>query len=236
MITTVVFDLDDTLYSEAEYCRSGLRATAGFIVQTQTTALDQEEVFSVLWDQFQQGNHSHTLNAALDTLNIPYDERLIRSLVLVYRKHRPRIKLPLESRRVLDELAHAYTLALLTDGFLPAQRLKVQALKIQKYFASIIFTEQLGRQFWKPSPLGFQRLCQILDVPGEQMVYVGDNPAKDFIAPNALGFTTIQIRRTDRIHDTVAPHDQAHADHVLDNLSELPRHLESLNRIGLPTP
>jgi putative hydrolase of the HAD superfamily len=236
MITTVVFDLDDTLYSEVEYCNSGLRATAGFITQTQATGLDQEEVFSVLWDQFQQGNRSQTLNAALDTLGIPYDEKLIRSLVLVYRKHRPRIKLPQESRRVLDELADAYTLALLTDGFLPAQRLKVQALGIKKYFPHIVFTEQLGRQFWKPSPLGFQQLCQILSVPGLQMVYVGDNAAKDFIAPNSLGFTTIQIQRPDRIHDALPPHAQARADHILDNLGELPRLLESLNRIGLPTP
>jgi len=228
MITTVVFDLDDTLYSEVDYCNSGLRATARFIAQTQGPGLNQAEVFSVLWDQFQQGNRSQTLNAALDALDIPYDERLIRSLVMVYRKHKPRIKLPQESRRVLDELAHVYTLALLTDGFLPAQRLKVQALRIEKYFRHTVFTEQLGRQFWKPSPVGFQRLCQILSVPGEEMVYVGDNPAKDFIAPNSLGFTTIQIQRPERIHNTLAPHDQARAHHILNSINELPRHLESL--------
>ena len=28
MITTVIFDLDDTLYDEAEYCRSGFAAVA----------------------------------------------------------------------------------------------------------------------------------------------------------------------------------------------------------------
>jgi len=28
MITTVVFDLDDTLYDELDYCRSGFRAVA----------------------------------------------------------------------------------------------------------------------------------------------------------------------------------------------------------------
>lgn len=232
MITTVVFDLDDTLYSEVDYCRSGLRATAGFITQTLATGLGPEEIFSALWDQFQQGNRAHTLNAALDMLGIPHDKKLIRSLVSVYRKHRPQIALPRESRRVLETLKETYTLALLTDGFLPAQRLKVQALKIKKYFSHIIFTEQFGRQFWKPSPVGFQRLCELLDVPAEQMVYVGDNPAKDFVAPNALGFTTIQVRRPDSIHDTAPADDQARAGHVLDRLSELPGQLESLNLAG----
>ena len=231
MITTVVFDLDDTLYSEVDYCNSGFRATARFLSRTQAPGLDQEEIFSALWAQFQQGNRTQTFNAALDTLGIPHDEQLIRSLIMAYRKHMPRIKLPQESRRVLDELAQTYTLALLTDGFLPAQRLKVQALKIKKYFRHIVFTEQLGRLFWKPSPVGFQRLCEILSVPGRQMVYIGDNPAKDFIAPNSLGFTTLQIHRPDRIHDTVAPNDQARAHHVLDSLDEIPRQLEALSPV-----
>jgi putative hydrolase of the HAD superfamily len=236
MITTVVFDLDDTLYSEIDYCRSGLRATASFLAQTQATGLAPEKIFSVLWDQFQQGNRTRTLDTALSLLGIPFDEKLIRSLIMAYRKHMPRIELPQESRCVLDELAQTYTLALLTDGFLPAQRLKVQALKIKKYFRHIVFTEQLGRQFWKPSPVGFEQLCEILGVPGKQMVYVGDNPAKDFIAPNSLGFTTIQIQRPDRIHDTVASHDEARADHVLDSLDELPRHLECLSPVSPTSP
>jgi len=236
MLTTVVFDLDDTLYSEVDYCNSGLRATARFLSRTQAPGLDQEEIFSALWAQFQRGNHTQTFNAALEVLSIPHDEKLIRSLVMAYRKHMPRIELPQESRRVLDALAQTYTLALLTDGFLPAQRLKVQALKIKKYFRHMVFTEQLGRQFWKPSPVGFQHLGQILDVPGRQMVYVGDNPAKDFIAPNSLGFTTIQIQRPERIHDTVAPNEQAQADYVLHSLSELPSHLESLSPVSPTSP
>jgi putative hydrolase of the HAD superfamily len=236
MIATVVFDLDDTLYSEVDYCNSGLRATARFLSRTQAPGLDQEEIFSALWAQFQRGNRTQTFNAALDALGIPYDERLIRSLILAYRKHMPCIELPQESRRVLDELAQTYTLALLTDGFLPAQRLKVQALKITKYFRHIVFTEQLGRLFWKPSPVGFQQLCEILDLPGEQMVYVGDNPAKDFLAPNSLGFTTIQIQRPDRIHDCAAPNDQARADYVLDSLDELPRRLEILSPVTPTSP
>ena len=235
-VKAIIFDLDDTLYSEVEYCRSGLRATASFVAQTQPTELDSEEIFSVLWDQFQQGNRSRTLNTGLSLLGIPFDDKLIRSLIGVYRKHLPQIELPQESRRVLNKLAHTYTLALLTDGFLPAQRLKVQALKIKKYFRHIVFTEQLGRLFWKPSPVGFQQLCQVLGVPGGQMVYVGDNPAKDFIAPNSLGFTTIQIKRSDRIHDTLAPNDQAQADHVLGCLDELPRYLESLIPVGQTSP
>lgn len=229
MITTVVFDLDDTLYSEVDYCRSGLRATAGFIAQTQTTALDQEEIFSALWDQFQRGNRTQTLNTALDVLGIPYNQQLIRSLVMAYRKHSPQIALPRENRRLLETLKEIYTLGLLTDGYLPAQRLKVQALKITKYFAHIIYTEQLGRQCWKPSPVGFQRLCDLLNTPPEQMVYVGDNPAKDFIAPNALGSTSIQVRRPDGIHNTAPAGEQARAGHVLESLSELPELLESLN-------
>lgn len=83
----------------------------------------------------------------------------------------------------------------MTDGYLPTQRLKVQALGIEGYFAAIVYTEELGRQFWKPSPRGFERLMELLKARPEQMVYVADNETKDFIAPNQLGMLTIQLLR-----------------------------------------
>jgi len=32
MITTIVFDLDDTLYDEIDYCKSGFASVAEFII------------------------------------------------------------------------------------------------------------------------------------------------------------------------------------------------------------
>ena len=227
MITTVTFDLDDTLYDEIEYCRSGFASVADFLSGL-PQAPPADHIFDSLWSQFNAGNRKTTFNAALDELGIDYDDKLIDELLKVYRNHLPKITLPPESRDVMSVLSGKYTLALLTDGFLPAQRLKVQALAIEKYFKAILYTEQLGRQFWKPSPAGFEKLMQTLNAKPENIVYIADNEEKDFIAPNKLGILTVQLIRPARIHTESAEQSGAAAQYIIHKISDLPTLLEKL--------
>lgn len=220
MITTVVFDLDDTLYDEVDYCRSGMIAVSRFLARFSQRPCS-EDLFACLWRHFTDGNRRKVFDDALMELGIAYDQDLIAQLVEVYRSHRPSIELPADSKEVLNQLKDTYTLALLTDGFLPAQQLKVQALGIEPYFRAIVYTEQLGRCFWKPSPAGFERLIETLDVPATEMAYVADNEAKDFIAPNQLGMFTIQILRPGRLHPAVGSQPNAAAKVKIGGLSEL---------------
>jgi len=208
MMTAVVFDLDDTLYDEIDYCRSGFWAVSRFLARLSTVPCS-EDALACLWRHFTAGNRTATFNAALDELGVAYDNHLIAQLVELYRNHRPTLALPLDSRETLAALKGVYRLALLTDGYLPAQRLKVLALGIEPCFEAIVYTEELGRACWKPSPVGFEKLAEQLHVLPEQMAYVGDNETKDFIAPNELGMLTIQVQRPARLH-TDSP-ERAHA-------------------------
>jgi putative hydrolase of the HAD superfamily len=227
MITTVVFDLDDTLYDEIEYCKSGFTTVAEFLAEL-SQAPPVERIFAVLWEQFTGGNRRNTFNAALDELEISYDDKLIAELVNVYRNHIPTLKLPNDSRDVLCKLRKKYTLALITDGFLPAQQLKVQSLGIEKFFKCIVYTEQLGREFWKPSPAGFEKIIEILNAKPENMVYIGDNEKKDFIAPNKLGFFTVQLIRPARLHTKVSSNPDSHAQHIINKITQLPALIKGL--------
>ncbi len=233
MITTVAFDLDDTLYDELDYCRSGFAAVAEFI-SWQREGISPERIFSTLWNQFADGNRSRTFNAALDEVGASYDDKFIGELINVYRKHVPKIELPEESRDVLCKLHGKYSLGLLTDGFLPAQRLKVQALGIERYFECIVYTEELGREFWKPSVAGFEKLMETLNVSPEAVAYVADNAKKDFISPNKFGILSIQLIRPSRIHTELSNLPGASARHVIYRLSELPPLLEKFGSTGCP--
>lgn len=228
---TVAFDLDDTLYDEVDYCRSGFAAVAEFISR-EREEISSDCVFDALWKQFAGGNRSRTFNAALDETGASYDDKFISELIDVYRQHKPKIKLPQESRDVLCMLLDRYTLGLITDGFLPAQRLKVQALGIEKYFECIIYTEELGREFWKPSSAGFEKLMERLNVKPETVVYVADNAKKDFIAPNKLGILSIQVIRPGRIHTELSDLPGAAARYVIHRLSELSPLLEKFGSTG----
>lgn len=227
MITCVTFDLDDTLYDEVEYCRSGFASVAEFLADLPDYPSAQR-IFSCLWQHFGGGNRTKTFNAALDELGLTYDDTLIPELIEIYRGHAPNISLPDDSKEILCQLGGKYKLALLTDGFLPAQRLKVQALGLEEYFQCIIYTEELGRECWKPSPAGFEKLIETVKVKPENIAYVADNEKKDFIAPNQLGFLTIQIIRPARIHADSAQEPAAAAQYVIHRISELPALLEQL--------
>jgi putative hydrolase of the HAD superfamily len=236
MITTVIFDLDDTLYDEIEYCKSGFIIVAKFLanrpesasVKTSTTSDIIRHISETFWEQFSSGNRTKTFNAALEKLDISYSDQLILELIEVYRHHKPTIILPQDSRDVLRELSKKYTLALLTDGFLPAQELKVQALGIEQFFKAIVYTEELGHQFWKPSPAGYEKIIQQLGAKIENTVYVADNEKKDFIAPNKLGFTTIKILRPARLHSSACGATGASAQHIITQLNQLFGLLERL--------
>jgi putative hydrolase of the HAD superfamily len=60
----------------------------------------------------------------------------------------------------------------------------------------------------------------------EQCVYIADNPIKDFISPNRLGWRTIRIRRSGGIHADLICSDESQTSAELKDLKQLPELLE----------
>jgi putative hydrolase of the HAD superfamily len=222
IIRAVVLDLDDTLYPEVEYVRSGFRAVANYLAGADGT-LDEHPLFDLMWREFQKGARGRVFNTVLDKIGkkAGTTRPTVSELITLYRKHRPDIQLEVDVRNLLTDLQKRFKMGLLTDGYLPAQKLKVAALGIENHFDHIVYTEELGREHWKPSPVGFEKMAEALDCAHKHCVYVGDNPKKDFIAPNRLGWATIQIESSQGVHSEQAPNAAASPDRILSNFSEL---------------
>ena len=58
------------------------------------------------------------------------------------------------------------------------------------------------------------------------MVYVGDNPTKDFIAPHMMGMKTIRVRRTGTLHYRIRLSSEFEADYEASSLEEIPALLQ----------
>jgi len=214
----IVFDLDDTLYLERDYVRSGYRAVAEHLRET----LSRDEPFEDwLWQRFQTGQSSGAFDAMSEHFQLDLSPEHIANLVDVYRRHRPDIK-PIDGvPAMLTELQDRARLCLLSDGFLPAQQLKLDALGLGDRFEQIVFTEELGRDAWKPSPTGFELLQNRLDLPPESLAYVSDNPRKDFVAPNRLGWRTIQFRCQGQVHSANPDAEDGSPQVVVDSVAQL---------------
>ena len=125
-----------------------------------------------------------------------YDDGDIRELVDAYRNHAPRICFYGDVLPCLSQLKlHGVKTGIITDGYVQTQRNKLEAVNAYAYFDYIIITEELGREYWKPHPRSFELMSQRLGVPFDQMIYVGDNPEKDFYISNTYPITTVRIVR-----------------------------------------
>jgi putative hydrolase of the HAD superfamily len=194
----VVFDIDDTLYLEADYVLSGFRVVGQFVFEHS----GMTDFATRAWSLFQAGDRGNIFDKVLAEAGKPHAFD-VRVLVDVYRNHSPPIQLLPDAQQCLEELLGKVQLACVTGGAPASQRAKVAALQLERYFSTIVFTGALGSSYEKPHPRGFERAQEALGLPGNQMVYVGDNPAKDFHGPRELGWRTIRVRRAGSQHEAV---------------------------------
>lgn len=212
----VAFDLDDTLYKERDYVRSGylyvarrlsdrLGVSHGRLEDLVLSGDDRRHPFDLLYDE-------------LDHL-VTVDE-----MVGMYRDHMPDLSLPEESRRCLEALKGAgVTLALITDGRHDGQWNKIRALGLQRYFEENLISVSADVGADKNDPAPWVRM-ENLTPWCESRWYVGDNPRKDFYHPRARGWNTVMLRDDGtnvRSQDVVLPAGYM-AGVTIGSLSELP--------------
>lgn len=189
MSAVVVFDLDDTLYPERDFVRSGFVAVDRWLAREHAVC----GFFDQAWSRFTAGRRGDIFDRVLPGVGVDPAPALIRRLVKVYREHRPRIQMRPEAVDLLERLSGRCPIALLTDGYHGSQRRKVAALGLEFRCHPIVCTDRWGREHWKPSPKGFLHIQEALGAEPARCIYIGDNPAKDFRAPKALGWRTLRL-------------------------------------------
>ena len=188
-IKGVIFDLDDTLYSEKQYVRSGYKAVAKL--------LGDEALADRLWTYFQNGKPA--IDELLSELGcMGRKEECLKA----YREQMPDITLYDGVVDLILELkSKGIKVGIITDGRVSGQKRKIQALGLDKLIDDIIITDELGgTQFRKPCDIAFRIMQRRWRLPFEQMVYVGDNAEKDFQAPKQLGMRSVFFRNKDGVY------------------------------------
>jgi putative hydrolase of the HAD superfamily len=224
----VVLDLDDTLYPEAAYVRSGFRAVAARAQETLgVPAADAEAELVALCEAGVRGD---TFDRWLADRGLGGDVA-VGDLVAAYRAHAPDIAPSPEAGPLLRRLrADGCAVGLLSDGDPAVQGRKLDALGLRDAFDAIVVTGELGPDAGKPSPRGFEEVLRRLgDAPPGEAVYVSDNPAKDFIGARRAGMRSIRVRRPGGIYAALEPETAEHApDAEVAGLDELPGALDGL--------
>ncbi len=179
-----VFDLDDTLYSERDFEKSGIEYVYNYF------EINHIELNSII---------NKRQNWIEQIINGSNKNITIQMVLDIYRYHTPSIELYKDAKFFLDTLRSlGNEMSIITDGRSITQRNKLKALGIESYFNSIIISEEVNSE--KPSEYNFN-LVMSNQYPGNY-IYIADNPQKDFITPNKLGWTSICILdRGNNVHN-----------------------------------
>ncbi|MGV3611844.1 MAG: HAD family hydrolase [Fluviicola sp.] len=186
----IVTDLDDTLYPEIEFVHSGFRAVCAYLKQT--FQIDPNTGYEIMLGELEANGRGKVFDAVLEKYQINTLSNRKKCLS-VYRSHQPELKLYPEAERFLKRFSN-YRKYVVTDGNIRVQRNKIQVLKLREHFVRTIPTYQYGIQYSKPSVFCFEKILQWEGEksPG-QLVYIGDNPKKDFVSLNKIGAKTIRV-------------------------------------------
>lgn len=177
----VVFDLEDTLYQEFDFLKSGYHAVADYL----TKSVGIHDHYAEMIEAYHAGEKD-VFQKILDNYNLPIDKS---ELLDVYRYHLPQIHLDELTKSVLDRLKGECHLALITDGRPRTKKNIIKALGLSDYFdeSDVYISEEVGHL--KTAPYSFEKIME--KYPDCEYMYVGDNPAKDFLVPNRLGWITV---------------------------------------------
>lgn len=177
----IVFDLEDTLYKEVDFLKSGYRAVADYLTQTYGIV----DVYQKMWNYY-QSKEKDVFQRVLDENQLMIDKT---DLIDIYRFHKPQLQFDKDVRYVLEQLHDKFPLALITDGRGRTKRNIIEALGVSDYigWSDIYISDEVGHL--KTEPYSFFKIME--KFPTCHYVYVGDNLQKDFVVPNQLGWDSI---------------------------------------------
>ena len=175
----IVFDIDDTLYDEVDFVKSGFKEIANY--------LKDEKYYNFMCEVFESEGSGKVFNKLIEKFSLDVN---INKLIEIYRFHTPNIVLPSESLELL-KFAKEFKTALISDGHYIMQKNKFDALGLNSFVEYPIFTDfyQTNKPELKPYNMVMDKYKD-----EEKFVYISDNPKKDFKAVVKLRWTGIRYK------------------------------------------
>ncbi|MGQ0829626.1 MAG: HAD family hydrolase [Bacteroidota bacterium] len=216
----LIFDLDDTLYDETTYVKSGFKAVAQFL--NKQFQLPEKKVFLELMDELKKGR-----GQIFDTIlrkHKLYTKKLAKKCITVYRFHIPSIQLSQSGINCLRRFKK-YPIYIVTDGNKIVQYNKIKALGVDKLVKGYYITHRYGIHNAKPSVHCFMKISEREKVSPDKVVYIADNISKDFVGIKARKFKTVQVLTGQ--YSTIKKPKEYQADIKIKSLNELTEKLAS---------
>ncbi|MBD3235590.1 MAG: HAD-IA family hydrolase [Candidatus Eisenbacteria bacterium] len=226
MIRAVLFDLDNTL-TDFVKMKDGAIVAAALAMIDMGLPLSLDEARRRIYAIYDREGieYQRVFDHLLRDLYGQVPAPILAAGIIAYRRERdsqlvlyPHVKLTL-----IELLKRGLRLAVLSDAPALQAWQRLHHLALQHIFDHVITFDDTGER--KPAAAPFRKAMELLELPAEQMLMVGDWPERDMRGAAALGMRTVFARYGDTF-GTV----RSGADFEIDDLIELLEIVESLNR------
>ena len=208
------FDLDEVLYDEISFVKSGLNAVSEHLSKQYSISRYKSKKF--LETRLSEGREN-ILDDLLKEFGL-FSRKRVKECLSVYRLHKPRIKLYKEADICLRKFKQI-PIYIVTDGNKIVQKNKILSLGLQNRVKFCFITSNYGLNNAKPSPYCFLKICKIENVKPLEIVYIGDDPNKDFVGIKPHGFRTIRLLKGK--HRNLKKPAKFEAEYTIKSLSEI---------------
>jgi putative hydrolase of the HAD superfamily len=212
----LVFDLDDTLYEEKQFVYSGFLEVANWI--SEMSKISSNVIYESMVKDLSVNGRGQIFNNVLKKY-FHETKKNVQKCISIYRLHKPKISIEKDVVDLLVELGNTYKLYIVTDGNKIVQNNKIKSLDIEKYITKAFITYRYGLNASKPSLKCFEIIKNKEKITWPELVYIGDNPNKDFVNLNKVNAITIRILKGDYANVKVT--EEYDARFKIDNLSDL---------------
>lgn len=234
----VVFDLDDTLFDKTLWLLPAIELAARKMDYDYVRAAELAHAYVAERGCADAGIYNYVLEGCGQSdsaINI----RAFAAWVNQYEPEESSIPLFPGAIEALIEIQRHYKMAVIADGPALSQRAKIKGLGLEPLFASLVYSDEIeGIRSRKPDPRPYRMALSELRCRGDQAIFVGDNPMKDFIRARALGFHTVRVL-TGEYAKMDYPSREHAADYQVSSVARLPQLLASppaARAYAAPTP
>lgn len=228
MIRAVIFDLDNTLTDFMAMKRDAVEAAiiamrdAGFKLSAEEIRARIDEIYKERGIEFQ-----NVFDELLFREFKYIDYKILCSGVIAYRRAREAalVTYPHVYMTLMSLAKMQMKLAVVSDAPSREAWMRLCYLNLHHMFDAVVTFDDTGER--KPNPKPFRTALAKLDVKPEEALMVGDWAERDMVGAAQVGMKTVFARYGDTFGTTVT-----NADYEIDDISELLRIVEELNKKG----
>ena len=226
MVKAILFDLDNTLMDFLRMKHDCISA-AVFAMIGAGLPVSADKAKKVLYNIYDKHGmeYKHVFEDFLKVINKKIDYRILAAGIIAYRK--AQISLIEPYPNVIPTLIklreRGYKLAIVSDAPRLKAWIRLVELKLDHFFDLVVAFGDVKER--KPSRIPFEKALKELKLKPEEVMMVGDQPAKDVGGARKLGMQTCfalygyeQYNKTKKLN--------VKADHIINDISELTKILK----------